>query len=72
MDLYNLEYRLLDRLGRTKKTLWGGLFATQEALLDKQNEVLSKHKKVAFDVYIIPEDPILKALHERHHLSVPD
>ncbi len=46
MELYNLEYRILDRLGRTKKTLWGGLFATQEALVDKQNEVLNKHKKV--------------------------
>jgi hypothetical protein len=70
MELYNLEYRLLDKLGRTKKTLWGGLFATQHALQDKQNEVLSKHKKVAFDVYIIQEDPVIRSLHERYNLQV--
>jgi hypothetical protein len=74
MELYNLEYRILDKLGRTKKTLWGGLFATQEALAGKQNEVLSKYKKVAFDVYIIEEDPVIKSLHkslnERDNLQV--
>jgi len=70
MELYNLEYRILDKLGRTKKILWGGLFATQEALADKQNEILSRHKKVSFDVYIIEENPVIKALHERHYLQV--
>jgi hypothetical protein len=72
MNLYNLEYRILDKLGRTKKTLWGGLFATEAALQDKQQEVLQKHKKVAFDVYIIEEDPVIKALHERYYLQVPN
>ncbi len=72
MNLYNLEYRILDKLGRTKKTLWGGLFATEDALQDKQQEVLQKHKKVAFDVYIIEEDPVIKALHERYNLQVPN
>lgn len=68
MELYNLEYRILDKLGRTKKTLWGGLFGNLAALEGKQKEVLGKHKKVAFDVYIIEQDPIIKALHECHNL----
>ena len=61
MSFYNLEYRILDKLGRTKKTFHGGVFKSEEqirAVKENIEHKNSKHK-IAFDVYII-EDPFFK------------
>lgn len=53
--VYNLEYRILDKLGRTKSTRHGGLFLSEEKLEQFKQEVLQKEKskKIAFDVYVL-------------------
>jgi hypothetical protein len=56
--IYNLEYRILDKLNRTKDVKHGGIFSNLEKLeAAKQNITEStKGKKVAFDVYIIEKN----------------
>lgn len=53
--MFNLEYRILDKLGRTKQTKHGGLFLSEEKLEEFKQQILlqEKNKKVAFDVYIL-------------------
>lgn len=59
--MYNLEYRILDKLGRTKKTLHGGVFLLETSLDFAKDRILSKYPKhkIAFDVYILDE-PVFK------------
>ena len=59
MHIYNVEYRILDKLGRTKQTLHGGLFVDEEKVEEFKHRILEKEKgrKIAFDVY-----PIQKGL----------
>lgn len=58
-SIYNLEYRILDKLGRTKHTRHAGLFIDEEKLEAAKSKILDeeKPKKVAFDVYVL-ERPI--------------
>lgn len=60
--MFNLEYRILDKLGRTKRTKYGGLFRDEVKLEEFKQKVLEeeKGKKVAFDVYIL-NDSLFKA-----------
>lgn len=55
MIIYNLEYRILDKLKRTKKTLHGGLYMDEQKLEEAKQKILSseKNKNIAFDVYLI-------------------
>lgn len=55
--MYNLEYRILDKLGRTKKTLHGGVFSLETSLDYAKERILKQHPrhKIAFDVYILDE-----------------
>lgn len=58
--VYNLEYRVLDKLGRTKSTFHGGVFKSEEAV-NLAKETIEKNNpdsKIAFDVYFI-DDPFL-------------
>lgn len=53
--MYNLEYRVLDKLGRTKKTFHGGVYKNEDELGKAKEKILSefaKHK-LAFDVYLL-------------------
>ena len=61
MSIYNLEYKVLDKLGRAKSTFHAGVFKTSEEVDLKKQKVISENKnlKLAFDVYII-DDPIFK------------
>lgn len=61
MIVYNLEYRILDKLGRTKSSHHVGLFKTEEDV-NHAKSVIEKQQnenKISFDVYIIDE-PFLK------------
>lgn len=53
--MFNLEYRILDKLGRTKQTKHGGIFFSEKKLEEFKQKVLleEKNKKIAFDVYIL-------------------
>ncbi len=55
MQLYNLEYRYLDSMGRTKNTSHGGVFSDLNKIEDFKSNLLAreKKKKIAFDVYIM-------------------
>lgn len=55
--MYNVEYRTLDKLGRTKKTFHGGIFL-KENQVDIFKEKIEKESKdkIAFDVYFLNED----------------
>jgi len=61
--MYNLEYRILDKLGRTKKTLNVGIFSTDEKLELAKTKVIEDNKEdmIAFDVYAI-DLPIFKTV----------
>ena len=55
MQLYNVEYRYLDSLGRTKTTYHGGIFSDLEDIEIFKNTVLEKEQErsIAFDVYLL-------------------
>lgn len=59
--LYNVEYRILDRLGRTKSTKHIGVFNNEKKVEEVKSSILKNvsFSKVAFDIYAIP-DPIFK------------
>lgn len=62
MIIYNLEYRVLDKLKRTKKTFHGGLFLDEVKLDEAKKQIIEsiKEKNVAFDVYVIEQkSPLL-------------
>lgn len=57
--MYNVEYKTLDKLGRTKKTFHGGIFLTEEKLEEFKKEILSNTKeKISFEVYSLNESNI--------------
>ena len=60
MIIYNLEYRVLDKLSRTKSTVHVGLFRTTEDVEHAKKVIYENNTehKIAFDVYII-DDPFL-------------
>jgi len=60
--MYNLEYRILDKLGRTKKTFHVGLFITDDKLQQAKSKVIEDNKEnnIAFDVYAV-DMPIFKS-----------
>lgn len=68
--MYNLEYRVLDKLGRTKKTLWGGMFKGLNELEDGKQSILNKNKKlhIAFDVYIIDKHWTHLCVNDRNNI----
>lgn len=53
--IYNLEYEFLDSLGRAKKTLHYGVFASLEQVEEAKQQLIKKHEdsKVNFKVHII-------------------
>lgn len=53
--IYNLEYRILDKLNRTKDVKHGGIFKDLDKLEAAKQTITekTKGKKIAFDVYII-------------------
>lgn len=57
MQIYNLEYRVLDKLGRTKETYHGGLFTDLDRVEQYKQKLLDQKtkKKIAFDVYVIDQ-----------------
>ena len=61
MVIYNLEYKVLDKLGRAKNSVHVGLFKTEDdvELAKKRIYEDNTEHKIAFDVYII-DDPFLK------------
>jgi len=59
--IYNLEYRILDRLGRTKTTKHAGVFLEESKLEAAKQSIIKQNakRKLAFDVYLI-EEPLFK------------
>lgn len=55
MTIFNLEYRILDKLERTKKTIHGGVFMCENSLEQAKQKILEsiQNKKITFDVYVI-------------------
>jgi hypothetical protein len=53
-DLYNLEYRVVDKKGRTKATKNVGIFDSLDKIEFAKTEVLNANKKykIAFDLYL--------------------
>jgi hypothetical protein len=53
-DLYNLEYRVVDKKGRTKSTKNVGIFDSLDKIEFAKTEVLNANKKykIAFDLYL--------------------
>lgn len=61
MIIYNLEYRVLDKLKRAKKVVHVGLYKSLEDVETAKEKIsTSSSDKIAFDVYII-DDPFLNA-----------
>lgn len=51
--IYNLEYHLLDKLGRVRETHHGGVFSNIDSVDKAKNNLLEKFSSnVAFNVYI--------------------
>ena len=59
--IYNLEYRILDRLGRTKTTKHVGIFLNEPKLEAAKQSIIEQNakRKLAFDVFLI-EEPLFK------------
>jgi hypothetical protein len=55
--IFNLEINLLDKSGRLRSSLNGGLHRTEQSLEKAKLLALSKYKNVSFDVYSI-QDPL--------------
>jgi hypothetical protein len=51
--VYNLEYKVLDKMGRVKKTLHVGVFGDLDKLESAKNEVITINPGVVFDVHSI-------------------
>lgn len=60
MIIYNLEYSILDKLGRAKSSRHVGLYRTEEEVEQAKlkTEQDNTDHKVSFQVYII-DDPFL-------------
>lgn len=51
--IYNLEYKLLDKLGRVRETHHGGVYSTMEGVDNAKNNLLQQFpSNVSFEVYI--------------------
>ena len=61
MIIYNLEYSMLDKLGRAKSTKHVGLFKSENDVEFAKAKVVEENadNKVSFQVYLI-DDPFLK------------
>lgn len=61
MDIYNLEYSILDKLGRQKIVRHGGIFKTDDAIQRAKERIINENagKKLLFQIYLI-NDPFLK------------
>lgn len=61
MIIYNLEYSLLDKLGRAKSTKHVGLFKSEDDVTLAKAKVSSDNidNKISFQVYII-DDPFFR------------
>lgn len=56
--IYNLEYSILDKIGRAKKTSHVGIFADTESVEKAKTKILELVKdKLSFKVYVI-ETPV--------------
>lgn len=49
--VYNLEYKVVDKLGRQKSTHHVGVFATLDEVSQAQQDIILKHPDVIFDIY---------------------
>lgn len=55
--IFNLEINLLDRAGRIRSSMNGGLHRTEESLDQAKTNALSLYKNVSFAVFTI-KDPL--------------
>lgn len=55
MQIYNLEYELLDSIGRAKKTVHHGVFGTLEQLEEAKQNILKQQNntQVRFNVHVV-------------------
>lgn len=52
--IYNLEYNILDKLGRAKKTTHVGIFSNLELVEQAKTSILEKvDGKLSFNVHVI-------------------
>ena len=53
-QVFKLEYRILDKIGRTKKKLHVGYFSTEEKVdaAKKEIELEMVNKNIMFDIFI--------------------
>lgn len=49
--VYNLEYKVVDKLGRQKSTHHVGIFATLEDVSRAQQAIILEQPNVIFDIY---------------------
>lgn len=63
MTIYNLECKVLDKLGRAKKTFHGGIFNSEDTLQQGKEKVLEESKDLSlrFEVFII-DSPLFTQL----------
>lgn len=55
--IFNLEINLLDKAGRVRTSMNGGLHRTEEGLEQAKNTALSLYNNVSFNVFTI-KDPL--------------
>jgi len=48
--VYNLEYKVVDKLGRQKSTHHVGVFATLDEVSQAQQDIILKQPDVIFDI----------------------
>lgn len=54
--IYNLEYELLDSIGRAKKCSHHGIFATMDSVEEAKQTLIKQHgQAIRFNVYIIED-----------------
>lgn len=60
-QIFNLEYNILDKLSRARKTIKGGFYATEEKLAAAKKRIEEENTghNISFNVYIISQ-PILR------------
>jgi hypothetical protein len=60
--VYNLEYSVLDKIGRAKKSTHVGVFASVPAVEEAKAKIMRETKEeVSFNVYVI-EDVFTRSL----------
>lgn len=54
--IYNLEYNILDKLGRAKKTTHVGIFSDLDRVEKAKEAIATKiSDRLSFNVYVIPK-----------------